>query len=203
LYNYGYKGDKMDQQQINSYIKLLTSDLCSKELEALILKWLNYEYRKLKKLPRHRVSQILLSRFNYNYRREFKSSELVKIKVEVGDICYIDFGETYITEAGFQHFGLVLNLYNSKAFVLPMTSNNSMYLQSYSPTSYPCGKKHLFRLGSVAGLSKPSVLFLNDGKYLNTARIINVIGHLDTRSEVFKQIKLQLAENLGLDDIYS
>ena len=30
-----------------------------------------------------------------------------ELNIEVGDICYIDFGQAYINEAGFQHFGLV------------------------------------------------------------------------------------------------
>lgn len=193
----------MNQEKINLYIKLLRDNPQQKELDNLIVKWLNLEYRKLKTLSNDRVVQILLSRFNYNYRKEFKSSELVNIKVKIGDICFVDFGESYITEAGFQHFGLILNMYNSKAFILPMTSNASMYAQSYSPALYPCGKKHLFRLGNVNGLIKPSVLFLNDGKYLNTARIISVKGHLDINSLIFKQIKQQLAENMGLDDIFN
>ena len=41
----------------------------------------------------------------------------------------------------------------------------------------------------VAGMRKPSVLFINDAKWINTARIIDVKAHLDKDSELFKDIK--------------
>lgn len=141
----------------------------------------------------------LISEFNYEKRKEMKSSELVGFKVRIGDICYLDFGKAYINEAGFQHFGVIISINNSKAFVVPMTSNASMYDQSYCSKTYTCGKKHLMRLGDIEGLNKKSVLFLNDAKYINTARIIEIKGYIDPKSELFYEIKQRLKECLNIE----
>lgn len=140
--------------------------------------------------------QELLSEINYRCRRKYKSSELIDIKVRQGDICFIDFGKAYINEAGYQHFGLVLNSFNSKILVIPMSSNESMYRQAYCEKDFPYGKQHLLRLGVVEGLNRKSVLFLNDLKFINSARIISVKAHLDVRSELFGRIQKRVRETL-------
>ena len=115
-----------------------------------------------------------------------------------GDICFIDFGRAYITEAGYQHFGLVLKVFNGKAFVIPMTSNHEAWLKAYDEKDNPEGLKHLYRLGYVEGLYKESVLFLNDGKYINTARIIDVKGNLPVNGIKFRDIQKHFIEGLTL-----
>ena len=131
---------------------------------------------------------MLLSEFNFLERKTFKSSEAVGFKVKLGDICYIDFGPAYVTEAGYQHFGIVIGYSNSKALVVPMSSNQSMYYQSYCEQTYPNGKIHLYRLPTINGLKKQSVLFLNDIKYINTARIISINGSINPKSDLFLNI---------------
>ena len=138
----------------------------------------------------------LISEANWVMRNRAKSCEQFRVKIHVGDICYIDFGPAYLNEAGFQHFGLILSIMNSKAFVVPMTSNSVTYHQAYDPKKYPCGKKHLMRLGMIEGMRKESVLFLNDCKYINTARIIDVKAHLDVEGELFQAIKKRVVECL-------
>ncbi len=191
-------GEIMENNEITAIIRLLctvpTDEICQK----LVKRWLQLEYQRLNSLPKNLQCQVLISRFNYYYRSKYKSAELVQLKIKIGDIGYWDFGETYLNESGFQHLGLVLSFFNSKAFVLPLTSNPLMYEQSYCPDTFPLGKKHLFRLSQHYGLAKPSVIFLNDGKYLNTARLIRVVSHIPPASPVFHQIKTQLAENIGL-----
>jgi len=163
------------------------------------VRWRNYmelkkkAYRDLtcKELQAHLVSEV-----NWMMRNRAKSCEQFRVKIHVGDICYIDFGPAYLNEAGFQHFGLVLSIMNSKAFVIPMTSNASTYRQAYDPKNYPYGKKHLMKLGMIPGMKKESVLFLNDCKYINTARIIDVKAHLDTSDELFQEIKKRVLESL-------
>lgn len=164
-------------------------------IDSIVDYYLNYQKCKFKDMSDYNVARILLSEINYDIRANYKSSELNGFKVKTGDICYIDFGKAYINEAGYQHFGLVLNCYNSKALVVPMSSNQLMYNQSYCEENYPYGKPHLFRLPQVSGLKRKSVLFLNDIKYINTARIIEVKGHLDPKSSLFTSI-LSRAETL-------
>lgn len=131
----------------------------------------------------------LLSEYNYQMRSHLKSSRSFGLNIEAGDICYIDYGRAYISEIGYQHFGLVLKVFCGKAFVLPMTSNENNYSLAYDPVSNPDGLRHLMRLGKVEGLYRYSVLFLNDGKFINTARIIDIKGHIDPQGELFERIR--------------
>lgn len=131
--------------------------------------------------------KILLSTQNYLKRGALKYNE--HLPLSVGDICYIDFGQAYLNEAGYQHFGLIISMMNGKAFVVPMTSNPYTYDQAYDKQTNPSGKVHLMRIGQLKGLNKPSVLFINDAKFINTTRIIEVKGHLDITEHLFDRIR--------------
>ena len=50
-------------------------------------------------------------------------------------------------------------------------------------------KRHLMRLPEIEGLNKSSVLFLNDAKWINSARVIDVKAHIDPNSYLFDKIK--------------
>ena len=166
------------------------------EKNELVKSYIKLMVEEMNLLEEKEVYQEALSEVNYRIRRKYKSSELVGFKIKVGDICYIDFGKSYINEAGYQHFGLVLNSYNSKILVIPMSSNESMYRQAYCEKEFPYGKKHLMRLKLVEGLDKKSVLFLNDLKFINSARVISVKAHLNAKSEEFREIKKRMREIL-------
>lgn len=92
------------------------------------------------------------------------------------------------SEVGYQHFGLVLAMKNGKIFVVPMSGNSSAYHRAYDPVSH-MGKRHLMRLPEIEGLNKASVLFLNDAKWINSARVIDVKAHIDPNSHLFDKIK--------------
>ncbi|MDD6468149.1 MAG: hypothetical protein PUF50_08230 [Erysipelotrichaceae bacterium] len=140
----------------------------------------------------------LISEVNWRERHHLLSCEQLGVNVRVGDICYVDFGRAYLQEAGFQHFGLVLSMCHGKAFVIPMTSNPVTYAQGYHPEWNPCGKQHLLQIGLVKGLIKPSVLFLNDAKFINTARIIDVKAHISIGSELFGVIEKRVKECINI-----
>ena len=103
------------------------------------------------------------------------SSLEAKVYVKVGDICFTDFGLAYLSEVGYQHFGLVLAMKHGKIFVVPMSGNSSAYHKAYDP---------VLRAGN-----KSSVLFLNDAKWINSARVIDVKAHIDPNSYLFDKIK--------------
>lgn len=126
------------------------------------------------------------SGYNRMNRSEMWSSEAMNISVKSGDICFIDYGKAYLNEAGYQHFGLVIREFNQKILVVPMTSNKSAIKQSRNYAKN--GKKHLYYIGHLEGLHKPSTLFLNDFKFVNSARIISINGFLDPSSDMFKEI---------------
>ena len=150
--------------------------------------------RQYENMPIKQATDILLSEYNYQNRSQLKSCRSFGFIIKPGDICYIDFGKAYLQEIGFQHFGLVINVFNAKAFVIPMTSNFNAFRQAYDPLYNPDGLKHLMRLGRIEGLYKYSILFLNDGKFINTARIIDVKAYLDPSSKLFRDIRQRLID---------
>lgn len=182
----------MKQMYINQMIGFLSTGQCNIDLNEIVDYYLKDKNDSLKSMDKRQLSRLLISKFNYEIRNEFKSSELLGFKVRVGDICYIDFGRAYISEAGYQHFGIIIGYCNSKALVVPMSSNHSMYKQSYCPINYPKGKRHLYRLPDLKGLHKKSVLFLNDIKYINTARVIEVKGHIHPNAKLFNDILMRI-----------
>ena len=151
----------------------------------------NYNELSNKQLHAH-----LISEANYLLRNQYKSCDQFGVRIKEGDICYIDFGQAYLNEAGFQHFGLITNITNGKVFVIPMTSNTNTYNQAYDENYLPNGKKHLMQIGLINGLNKESVLFLNDCKYINSARIIDVKANIDTSSELYKNIQSRIMKCL-------
>ena len=130
----------------------------------------------------------LVSEANWLNRKDARNCTQLGVRIKVGDICYIDFGQAYLNEAGFQHFGVILSFCNGKAFVVPMTSNPMTYRLAYDPVECPQGRAHLMRIGLIEGMRKESVLFLNDCKYINTARIIDVKATIDHDSDLFREI---------------
>jgi hypothetical protein len=69
------------------------------------------------------AAKYMLSHSNFLDRSNLLSCEQLFVKISPGDICFIDFGCAYRNEAGYQHFGIILSIVHSKAFVVPMTSN--------------------------------------------------------------------------------
>lgn len=142
-------------------------------------------------LPKN-MESAMLSEANWIGRGTYMSGEDIGIYVNVGDIAYMDFGQAYLNEMGYQHFALIVALCEKKALVIPMTSNHQTCTNAYNYKENPNGKKNLFALPEIDGLFKRSVLFLNDMKFINTARIIDVKAHLDVKSAVFRKIQLQI-----------
>lgn len=178
----------MNEMYIGVMIDYLSGNSKKIDLDEIVDYYFESKKNQLKTMNKRHLSRLMISKLNYEIRSEFKSSELMGFKVKVGDICYIDFGRAYITEAGYQHFGIVIGYCNSKALVVPMSSNYTMYNQSYCAKTFNNGKKHLYRLPELNGLHKKSVLFLNDIKYINTARVIEVKGHIKTTTVLFQDI---------------
>lgn len=70
------------------------------------------------------------------------------------------------------------------------------YAQAYSKDNLN-GKKHLMRLEKVGRMKKRSVLFINDSKWINTARVIDVKGHLKRDSQVFQEIMTRVKDMIS------
>ena len=107
--------------------------------------WANYmdERRKVYGLVvPEQVDSALISEANWITRSQYSSGQYLGVHVKVGDICYLDYGQAYLNEMGYQHFGLVLLMCNDKIFVVPMTGNKKNYMQAMSEDN-PNGKLHL------------------------------------------------------------
>ena len=46
----------------------------------------------------------------------------------------------------------------------------------------------------IEGLTKVSVLFINDSKWINTSRIIEIKAHIDVNGEIFKEVQKRIIE---------
>ena len=151
------------------------------------------EEELLSGLNESEVYDYMLSKLNFCQRKQMYSSLEAKVYVKVGDICFADFGLAYLSEVGYQRFGLVLAMKNGKIFVVPMSGNKNAYNRAYDPVSH-MGKRHLMRLPEIDGLNKSSVLFLNDAKWINSARVIDVKAHISPDSVLFEKIKKRVLQ---------
>lgn len=143
------------------------------------------------------LESAMLSEANWIARCCYKSCEEIGINAKVGDIAYLDYGQAYLNEMGYQHFGLIISINAGKALVIPMTSNAKTYANAYDEYDNPTGRKNLFSIPDIIeGLCKKSVLFLNDMKFINTARIIEIKAHLDPESALFHKIQLRVMRML-------
>lgn len=115
-------------------------------------------------------------------------------KIKSGDICLFDFGQAYIQESGYSHLGIVISLYLQKVLVAPLSSNAHAVASARNMKKN--GKQHLYTVGKLPGLDKPSVVFLNDCKYVSSSRIIDVKTHLAVESEMFQEIISIIQENM-------
>lgn len=131
----------------------------------------------------------LISEANWITRSQYSWGGDLGVHVQIGDICYLDFGQSYLNEMGYQHFGLVFSIFAKKALIIPMTSNVFTYAKAYDQRQRPTGKEHLMQIGLIPGLVRPSVLFLNDLRFINTARVIDIKAHISPASSLFKKIE--------------
>ncbi|WP_314851250.1 type II toxin-antitoxin system PemK/MazF family toxin [uncultured Solobacterium sp.] len=157
--------------------------------------WHHYmSYRKdlYRIIQPHNIEAGMISEANWVIRSRYQSGKDIGINVKPGDICYIEFGQSYLNEMGYQHFGLVVSVCAKKALVVPMTSNEATYQKAYDSIYHPQGKYHLMKIGLVNGLNKPSVLFLNDIRFINTARVIDIKAHIPVTAPMFKEVQKRM-----------
>ncbi len=173
------------------WVKTKFSDMTTEQLHDFFYDVEREEKALLAFMDRKEVYDYLLSKMNYCQRKTKRSNSEVRIRK--GDICYIDYGLSYICEVAYQHFGLILSLVHGKAFVVPMSGNQRALLMAKSKDN-PQGKRHLMPLGCVEGLVKNSVLYMNDAKWINTSRIIDVKAHVEVESELFQEIHQRIVE---------
>lgn len=168
------------------------------EWNGIMEDYLRKRRQRFVRMNQKEQAEHLISEVNRDQRQKLYSCASLGVAVRAGDICFIDFGaDAYQCEIGFQHFGIVMKLFHGKAFVIPMSGNPSAYKQAYDPSANPKGKRHLMRIPSIEGLNKRSTLFLNDCKFINTARIIDIKAHIDPACALYGQIYQRMQEVIG------
>lgn len=183
----------MEIEELSSYLKEGNLDRKAKEQGYWQDIWQMYVQESSKIygcLSTKEALVRLISEVNFKNRAQAVSCEELGVWIRVGDICYIDFGINYINEAGFQHFGIIMCIKNNKVLVVPMTSNEKTYREAQEKGIKP----HLMPIGKIEGMYRESTLFLNDSKFINSARIIDVKAHIPPTSELFKEIKQRFHE---------
>ena len=160
-----------------------------KQFDEMLHEFINLNIQGVDLENEKELTSLYISEKNYQERRNMPGNASTGVIVRVGDICYIDYGKAYQREIGYQHFGLVLSMCNDKIFVVPMTSNKKSYMQAMSEDN-PNGKSHLLRFKKVGNMKNDTVLFLNDVKFINPARVIDVKGHISKNSHLFAYIKM-------------
>lgn len=161
-------------------------------MNELIIESQARELRMLNDLSKEECLDYMISKMEFCERKQYHSCYDVGVEIRVGDICYINFGLAQLYEIGYLHFGLILSIQNGKAFVVPISGNLNNYYNAWSEENKN-GKKHLMRLRKKC-LNKLSVMYLNDTKWINTSRIIDVKGHINERSDEFINIKRRVKE---------
>ncbi|MBP3853543.1 MAG: hypothetical protein J6D18_03130 [Erysipelotrichaceae bacterium] len=156
-------------------------------LSLLIRETSQLEQDMLDTLNENEVYDYMVSKMNFCQRKQVISCQDMGVHIRIGDICFIDYGLAYLWEIGYQHFGLVLSMKNGKAFVVPVSGSARAFRQAAQ-------KEHMMRLPLIRGLNKPSVLYINDAKWINTARIIDVKAHIDAEGALFKSVKQQVQQ---------
>jgi hypothetical protein len=181
----------MEELKIHQWIH---HELERSDQKALLEALLSAYGEHIRSLKEEESLRLMVSTQNYIKRSQWLKNP--DLNVEVGDLCFIDYGNAYRLEAGYQHFGLVMAKSYGKLFVVPMSSNEQNVSSAYDQKLNPYGKKHLFRFDKSCGLKKDSVLFLNDAKFISASRVIERLGHLEVESVRFRQILLRIQQIL-------
>ncbi|MCF0105171.1 MAG: hypothetical protein HUJ53_00250 [Holdemanella sp.] len=164
--------------------------LSNGKLDMLIEQVREEEDLLLLEMSKLEAYDYMVSKLNYLRRKNAGNCKEFNVMIRPGDICYIDFGQAYRCEIGYLHFGLILSIYNSKVFVVPLSGDMRKSSQYFGQAQ----KEHIFRIGRIPGLSKISSVYLNDAKWLNSARIIDVKAYISPDSDLFKEIKRRIME---------
>lgn len=152
------------------------------ELNMIIKNYLEQEKNMIDNLSKEEKINYIASHLNFfDYRTDYENT---RFNVEIGDICYIDYGINYIRECGYFHLGLVIEIKHSKYLVLPMTSS----IKTFEKAVF-WKQRNLLALPSISNVDKNTTLFLNDARFINSSRIINKISTMNKDSKEFIHIK--------------
>ncbi len=147
----------------------------------------------IKNLSAYDAASLILSDSNWmrhNSRSDFLDENGKKIVINPGSIYYIDFGNTFSDELAYFHHGLCIGKKDGKILIVPMTSGNKYFSNSYHPINNPAASKKYRQALASEGFGKDCVLKLNDAKFISPGRIDKETGLIN--ENILKQIQEQL-----------
>ena len=103
------------------------------------------------------------------------------IHYNVGDVCWVEFGNNLMPEMSYRHMALIVRRYDKMYYVIPITSistSNRLMSNAYHPTENPTGNDSYFLLKAVehSFLNHNSVLKMAEVKGVSVKRILSKNG---------------------------
>lgn len=141
----------------------------------------------LSKVSAYVATSRLISAINFHDRGHADSIQNLNPAMKspkIGDLYYFDFGTQYYHETSYLHPGIVLNTLGGKVEVVAVTTSPSIYRRANLYHS-----RELVVLSKTEGLlPEDSTVLLDDIRWMNTARIVRFIGHIEPTSTLFQTI---------------
>ena len=169
----------------------------AKDFDEWYEMWLEYfdsQTERLEEMEISKTVEYIMSEINHSERRNCHDASELGVNIRVGDICYIDYGDAYLNEVGYLHMGLILNIFNNKALVVPIIGNQKAFEKAMDENNENTEKTHLIKIPKLKGLNKNSIAIINDIKWINSARIIDVKAYLPIDSILFQFIRKKVKD---------
>lgn len=130
-------------------------------------------------------SSIIIAESNWlkrNHFNKYMPSLGAASKIQLGQVCTIDYGKTYSGEIGYIHPGLCIGKKNNKYLFVPMTTGKNWRSKCYHPLHNPNSSKEHRQSCISEGFSKDGVLLVHDTKFVSGGRILELHEIIDSDS---------------------
>ena len=141
----------------------------------------------LRKANCYDAANTIISENNWILRRR---NTTTKEQISEGCVFRTDFGNAYIGECSYVHYSLCVRLYNDKALVVPMTSNENQINKAFHPRENESGEYKLRRGLRSEGFIDDCAMFMNDVKFISFGRIIKALPAIDNTALISIQEQL-------------
>lgn len=192
-------------KKLKNYLKDNTDDckhshsfdksIISKSLFALFNKTIN----KIENMTEYETGLFIQSFDKWLDRKDIVNKPEGDVKVEVGDICMIDWNINYNPELSYVHPCLVIEDINNMIFAVPVSGQQDKISIAYHPIDKPDGDKNYRKVDVSDGLQKECVLFISEAKVISKSRIINKIGRINCdlldENGLFREIRWNMIAN--------
>lgn len=110
------------------------------------------------------------------YASKITSGFDYSISYNVGDVCWIEFGNNFKPEMSYKHMGIIIRKFDKMYFVIPITTispDNNLMATAYHPLDNPTGNNSYYKLktSEFSFLQHDSVLKMSEVKGVSIKRI--------------------------------